>query len=78
MLIQILGTGCAKCLKLEDNARQAASELSLDFQIEKVKDLQQIMAFGVMVTPALVVDGVVKVAGKVPGVEDIKKFLVKP
>jgi len=77
MLIQILGTGCPKCQKLEDNARQAATELSLDFEIEKVKDLQQIMAFGVMITPALVVDGVVKVAGKVPGVEDIKKMLAK-
>jgi len=75
MLIQILGMGCAKCQKLEENARQAASELNLDFQIEKVKDLQQIMTFGVMVTPALVVDGVVKVAGKVPGIEDIKKLL---
>ena len=52
---------------------QAASELNLVFQFEKVKDLRQIMAFGVMVTPALVVDGVVKVAGKVPGVEEIKK-----
>jgi small redox-active disulfide protein 2 len=77
MLIQILGTGCPKCQKLEENARQAATELRLDFHIEKVKDLQQIMAFGVMITPALVVDGVVKVAGKVPGVEDIKKMLVK-
>ena len=53
------------------------TELNLDFQIEKVKDLQQIMTFGVMITPALVVDGVVKVAGKVPGVEDIKKMLAK-
>ena len=78
MLIQILGTGCPKCQKLEENARQAAGELGLDVDVVKVKDLQQIMAFGVMVTPALVVDGVVKVAGKVPGVEDIKKFLVKP
>jgi len=77
MLIQILGTGCPKCRKLEENARQAAQELNLDFRIEKVKDLQQIMAFGVMVTPALVVDGVVKVAGKIPGVQDIKKMLVK-
>jgi small redox-active disulfide protein 2 len=77
MLIQILGMGCAKCQKLEENARQAASELNLDFQIEKVKDLQKIMAFGVMVTPALVVDGVVKVAGKVPSVEEIKKSLKK-
>jgi small redox-active disulfide protein 2 len=78
MLIKILGTGCPKCQKLEENARQAAQELDLDFQVEKVKDLQQIMAFGVMITPALVVDGVVKVAGKVPGVEDIKKYLAKP
>jgi small redox-active disulfide protein 2 len=77
MLIQILGTGCPKCRKLEENTRQAATELSLDFQLEEVKDLQQIMAFGVMITPALVVDGVVKVAGKVPGVEDIKKMLAK-
>jgi small redox-active disulfide protein 2 len=77
MLIQILGTGCPKCLKLEENARQAATELNFDFQIEKVKELQKIMAFGVMITPALVVDGVVKVAGKIPGVEDIKKMLAE-
>jgi small redox-active disulfide protein 2 len=77
MLIQILGTGCAKCAKLEERARQAAAELGIDFQIEKVKDLQQIMAFGVMTTPALVVDGMVKVAGKVPMVEEIKKLLLK-
>jgi small redox-active disulfide protein 2 len=77
MLIQILGTGCPKCQKLAENARQAAQELTLDFQIEKVQDLQQIMAFGVMITPALVVDGVVKVAGKVPGVDDIKRMLAE-
>jgi small redox-active disulfide protein 2 len=77
MLIQILGMGCAKCRKLEERTRQAAEGLKLDYQIEKIKDLQQIMAFGVMITPALVVDGVVKVAGKVPGVEDIKKLLAK-
>jgi small redox-active disulfide protein 2 len=77
MLIQILGTGCPKCAKLEERARQAAAELGIDFQIEKVKDLQQIMAFGVMTTPALVVDGMVKVAGKVPMVEEIKKLLLK-
>jgi small redox-active disulfide protein 2 len=77
MLIQILGSGCAKCQKLEMNSAQAARELNLDVQIEKVKDLQKIMAFGVMVTPALVVDGAVKVAGKVPSVEEIKKLLKK-
>lgn len=77
MLIQILGTGCAKCQKLEENARQAATELNLDFQIEKVKELSRIITFGVMITPALVVDGVVKVAGKVPAVDEIKKMLSK-
>ena len=77
MLIQILGMGCAKCEKLEERARKAAGELQLDYRIEKVKDLQQIMAFGVMVTPALVVDGVVKVSGRVPMVEEIKKLLSK-
>jgi small redox-active disulfide protein 2 len=69
--------GCAKCQKLEARTRQAADELELVYQLEKVKDLQQIMAFGVMATPALVVDGVVKVAGRVPLVEEIKKLLAK-
>lgn len=75
MLIQILGTGCSKCQKLEDNARQAATEMNFDFRIEKVKELEKIMAFGVMITPALVVNGTVKVAGKVPSPEEIKKML---
>jgi small redox-active disulfide protein 2 len=77
MQIQILGMGCAKCQKLEERTRQAADELKLVYQLEKVKDLQQIMAFGVMVTPALVVGGVVKVAGRVPMVEEIKKILAQ-
>jgi small redox-active disulfide protein 2 len=75
MLMQILGMGCAKCEKLEERARRAATELGRDFRLEKVKDLQQIMAFGVLATPALVVDGVVKVAGRVPMVEEIKRLL---
>lgn len=75
MLIQVLGMGCAKCEKLEATARQAAAELNLDARIEKVSDLQKIMSFGVMVTPALVVDGVVKLSGRVPGVADVKKLL---
>ncbi len=77
MRIQILGMGCAKCEKLDERTRQAATELGLEFQIEKIKDLQQIMAFGVMVTPALVVDGVVKVTGRVPMVDELKKMLAK-
>lgn len=77
MLIQILGTGCPKCQKLEENARQAATELNLEFQIEKVKDLSRIIDFGVMITPALVVDGQVKLTGKVPSVGDLKKILAQ-
>jgi small redox-active disulfide protein 2 len=75
MLIQILGMGCAKCTKLEEQARKAVAELGIDAQVEKVKELDKIMSFGVMVTPALVVDGTVKVAGRVPDVETIKQYL---
>jgi small redox-active disulfide protein 2 len=73
--LQILGMGCAKCTNLAAAAEQAAKTLGIEYQMEKVSDLNQIMAFGVMMTPALVVDGKVKVAGRVPSVEDIKKML---
>lgn len=75
MKIQILGTGCPKCKKLAKNAKAAAEELGIDCEIEKVTEVNDIMEFGVMMTPALVVNGEVKVSGKVPGVEDIKEFL---
>ena len=71
--IEVLGTGCAKCTKLEENARKAADELGVEYEILKVKDVNDIMNYGVMITPALVVNGVVKVAGKVPSVEEVKK-----
>lgn len=74
--IQILGTGCPKCNKLAELAEKAAVESGIEYEIEKVKDINEIMNFGVMVTPALAVDGEVKVAGKVPKLEDIKKMLV--
>ena len=73
--IQILGTGCPKCKKLAENAETAAKELGVDYEMEKVTDLNAIMAFGVMMTPVLAVDGVVKVVGKVPEPADIKKLL---
>ncbi len=73
--IQILGTGCPKCRKLTEIAAAAAKELGLAYELEKVTELERIAEFGVMFTPALVVDGVVKVAGKVPSVEDVKKLL---
>lgn len=73
--IQILGTGCAKCEKLAEHAKQAAENLGIDYQLDKVTDLNEIMGFGVMTTPALVIDGQVKVAGKVPAAADIEKML---
>jgi len=75
MEIRILGTGCPKCHKLEEETRNAAAEMGLDCNIEKVTQMQDIMSYGVMLTPALVVDGEVKVVGKVPAREDIKKLL---
>ncbi len=73
--IQILGTGCPKCQQLTETAETAAKELGIPFELEKVKDIRQIMAFGVMATPALVVDGVVKVAGRVPSMDETKSLL---
>ncbi len=73
--IKILGTGCPKCNKLEEMSRKAAEENGIEFTVEKVKDINKIMEFGVMTTPALVVDGEVKVAGKVPSLEELKKML---
>ena len=72
----ILGTGCAKCGKLYEVTEQAAKELGASYEINKVTDLKQIIALQVMVTPALVVDGSLKVAGRVPSVAEIKKLLV--
>lgn len=73
--LQILGTGCAKCHMLANHAEQAAQALGLDYTIEKVTDIGDIIAFGVMATPALVVDGEVKVSGRVPTADSIKALL---
>ena len=73
--IQILGTGCAKCNKLTETAETAAKELGLDYELEKVTDMMRFADFGVMITPALVVDGEVKAAGSVPKLEEMKTML---
>jgi len=73
--IQILGTGCPKCRKLAENAEAAAKELKIEFQVEKVTEINEIMKFGVMATPALAIDGQVKVIGKVPSVGTIREML---
>ena len=73
--IQVLGTGCPKCKQLAENAEAAASQLGLDHELEKVTKINDIMAFGVMVTPALAIDGQVKSTGKVLTVDEIKAML---
>jgi small redox-active disulfide protein 2 len=76
MEVKILGTGCPKCKKLTEVTEQAAKELGIEISIEKVTDLEQILSYSVMSTPALVVNGVVKVAGRIPSNDDLKKMLV--
>lgn len=73
--IQILGTGCTKCKMLTEHAEQAAQALGLEYTLEKVTDINDIIAFGVMATPALVVDGQVKASGRVPSADAIKALL---
>jgi len=75
MIIQVLGTGCPKCAKLAANADAAAKELALDYELVKVTDINEIMEFGVMMTPALAIDGEVRLVGKVPSVADLKALL---
>lgn len=73
--LQILGTGCPKCKMLAELTETAANDLGIEYEIEKVTDISEIMKFGVMMTPALAVDGQVKVVGKVPSQDEIKKML---
>lgn len=74
--IEILGTGCAKCKNLFDAAQLAVKEANTTCEIEKVEDINKIMSYGVMMTPALVINGEVKSAGKVLSVDQIKKLLM--
>lgn len=73
--IQILGTGCPKCKQLTERVEAVAKELGLEFEVEKVTELNEIMKFGVMMTPAMAVDGEVKTVGKVPSDDELKKIL---
>jgi small redox-active disulfide protein 2 len=75
MKIQILGSGCTKCRTLTAITEQAANDLGLDYELEKVTDVRRYPDFGVMFTPALVVDGVVKSSGTVPSLDEAKKLL---
>ncbi len=77
MDIKILGTGCTNCKNLEKSTYNAVAELNMDASISKVEDIQLIMSYGIMRTPALVVDGKVLVYGRVPSVNEIKEMLLK-
>lgn len=73
--IQVLGTGCSKCKQLAEVARLAAERVGRPFEIEKVTDVMRFADFGVMTTPALVIDGEVRVAGKVPSIDQVVQML---
>ena len=75
MIIKILGSGCKNCTKLEESTRKAVEELGIEATIEKVKDFKDIASYGVMRTPALVVDEKVIFSGKVPSVEELKDYI---
>jgi small redox-active disulfide protein 2 len=75
MKIQVLGTGCPKCKQLAENADTAAKEMGVDYELEKVTDINDIMGFGIMMTPGLAIDGDVKSSGKVATVDEIKAWL---
>jgi small redox-active disulfide protein 2 len=77
MKIQVLGTGCPKCKKLEEMATKVATSLNLDFTIEKVSSINDIVAMGVMSTPALAIDGIVVLAGRLPGETELREMLAK-
>ena len=75
MKIQVLGMGCPKCKQVAENAQEAIRALGVEAEVVKVQDIQEIMQFGVMVTPALAIDGEVKVAGKVPKASEITRWI---
>jgi small redox-active disulfide protein 2 len=76
MFIQVLGTGCAKCKTLHEIVKQAVQETGVDAEVEKVEDIQKIMAFEILMMPGLVIDGEVKTAGRLPNIEEVKKLIL--
>jgi small redox-active disulfide protein 2 len=76
MLIQVLGTGCSRCKTLHEAVKKAVQETGVDAQVEKVEDIQTIMAFEILMTPGLVINGEVKAAGRVPNIEELKQMIL--
>jgi small redox-active disulfide protein 2 len=77
MLIQVLGTGCAKCKTLHEMVKKAVQETGVEAQVEKIEDIQKIMAFEILMMPGLVINGEVKTAGRLPSAEEIKRLIVE-
>ncbi len=77
MDIKVLGTGCPKCKALEKATREAVAEIGIDAQVSKVEDIVEIMNYGIMTTPAIVINGKVVMKGRVPSVEEIKRLILK-
>jgi len=77
-LLQVLGPGCARCAKLKEHVERAVKESGVEATVEKIEDINVITGFGVLMTPALAIDGEVKVVGKVPSVDEIKRLLEEP
>ena len=75
MKIEILGMGCHKCKKLYENSQAAVKELNVQAEVVKVEDIQKIMDYGIMITPAIAIDGKVKAAGRIPSPDEIKKWI---
>ena len=76
MLIQVLGTGCTRCKTLYELVKKAVEETGVDAMVEKIEDIQQIMAFNLIMTPGLVINGEVKVAGRLLSIEELKKLIL--
>jgi len=77
MIIQVLGTGCTRCKTLYEIANKAVEETGVDAMVEKVEDIQKIMTYEILMTPGLVIDGFVKVAGRVPTLQEVKKLILE-
>jgi len=76
MLIQVLGTGCTKCKTLYELVNKAIAEAGVEATVQKVEDIQKIMSFNIIMTPGLVIDGQVKVAGRLPSLDEVKRLIL--
>jgi small redox-active disulfide protein 2 len=76
MMIQVLGTGCTKCKVLYETVNKAVADTGVEAMVEKVEDIQKIMTYNILMTPGLVIDGYVKVAGRVPSLDEVKKLIM--